>query len=223
MVINVWTVWNGGSDLESTDMKSASSTDYIKQSQNQCFSLCLCFLNVSCECIPSEWQVPYMVREGNRNCRSFLFFTPSQACPYLVYGRRRWCFHRTDITDEPFLGCGSSIVLPSLLLLQSSSSRGVSSIFRNECRVGVLSQGCLSSHITAEAFTDRAIVKEERMSGTTLVSPRRESCSGAVVPTLTALCKSGITEWNRARASFPLPAPSFVLSAVLSDKQQHSP
>lgn len=192
-------------------MESAISTDYIKRVNTTSVWICI-------------WMAgPLYGQRGEPELQELpIFFPPSQACPYLVYGRRRWCFHRTDITDEPFLGCGSSIVLPSLLL-QSSSSRGVSSIFRNECRVGVLSQGCLSSHITAEAFTDRAIVKEERMSGTTLVSPRRESCSGAVVRTLTALCKSRITEWNRARASFPLPAPSFVLSAVLSGKQQHSP
>lgn len=79
------------------------------------------------------------------------------------------------------------------------SRRFYSSIFRNVCRVGVFSQGCLSSHINAGAFadTERAVVKEERMSGMTLhtavmeylVSPHRESCSRAVVQTLTAPCK----------------------------------
>ncbi len=92
------------------------------------------------------------------------------------------------------------------------SRRFYSSIFRNVCRVGVFSQGCLSSHINAGVFadTERAVVKEERKSGMTLhtavmeylVSPHRESCSRAVVQTLTASCKLRITEWNTVRHHF---------------------
>lgn len=159
----------------------------------------------------SEWRSPYMVREGNRNCRSFLFFS-SQLCPYLVYGRKTFSAVLTSPTSLFWAAdrASYSIHSPPSRLLQSR--RFVSSIFRNVCRVGVFSQGCLSAHINAGACadTESAVVKEERMSGMTLhtavmkwlVSPHRESCSRAVVQTLTASCKLRISEWNTVRHHF---------------------
>lgn len=75
----------------------------------------------------------------------------------------------TSPTHHLWAAARASYSLSSLLLLRSGSRsrRFVSSIFRNVCRVGVFSQGCLSSHINAGAFADTEsyIVKEERMSG----------------------------------------------------------
>lgn len=159
-----------------------------------------------------------MVREGNRNCRSFLpFFPPSQPCPYLVYGRKdAGALRRTDVTDKPFLGCGSSIVLRSLLLLPSGYSRRrfVSSIFRKRVQsrrvlpgLPELPHQCGGVRRHTELS---AVVKEERMSGMTLhtavakplVSPHGESCSRAAVQKLTASCK---LRMKHSEASFPLP------------------
>lgn len=148
-------------------------------------------------------------------------YPPSQACPYLAHGRKTMVFspfwhhwraffrqrieHRTPISPPP----------------HSLERSCVSSIFRNECSVGVLSQGCLSSHITAEACADRAIVKEERMSGT-----KRSTQGSLAVEQLFQLWKHCVNQEQlneRAKASFPLPVPSFVLWDVLSDKQHPSP
>lgn len=64
-----------GSDVESTDVKSVIHRSYKAKPKSQ-FS--------SVPRFAFEWQGPYMVREGNRNCRSS---PPPQACPYLVFGR----------------------------------------------------------------------------------------------------------------------------------------
>lgn len=139
---------------------------------------------------------------GTGTAGASFFFSP-QLCPYLVYGRKTISFSAVLTSPSPFLGCtlSTSYSVSPPPSEQLWSRHFISSIFRNVCRVGVFSQGCLSSHINVGAFadTERAIVREEeRMSGMTLhfavmeylVSLHGESCCRAVVQTLTASCKN---------------------------------
>lgn len=128
-----------------------------------------------CPKFASEWLKPYMVRKGNRNCRSFLHPHLTTMSIFSIRKKDDGVFSRTDITDEPFLVCASSIVLkapppPSSFSERLQSRRFVSSIFRNVCRVGVFSQGCLSTHINAWAFADTESSSErgQDLSGMTL-------------------------------------------------------
>ncbi|KAK5881710.1 hypothetical protein CesoFtcFv8_022475 [Champsocephalus esox] len=95
---------------------------------------------------------------------SFHCFIPHTVSIFSIRKKDDNVFIRTDITNEPCLGCGwkASPLLSSSF--GSGSGRFISSIFRNECRVGVFSQGCLSSHINEGAFadTERVVVDEER-------------------------------------------------------------
>ena len=138
-----------------------------------------------------------MVREESRNCRSFLFFFLTTMSIFSIRKKDDGVFTVLTSPTSHFWAADRAPYSGSLLLLRSGSSRGVSSIFRNVCRVGVFSQGCLRSHINAGAFADTESDSEKRrgrvgrhstlQSWSVSVSLRAGSRAAAQTPT--ASCK----------------------------------
>ncbi|MED6244526.1 hypothetical protein ATANTOWER_014698 [Ataeniobius toweri] len=97
-----------------------------------------------------------MVSEGNRNCRSFLVFLITVPI-YSIRKTDNVLFSHNDITGKPFLGCGRALypVSPPPPSEQLRLRRFIESIFGNVCRVGMFSQGCMSSHFNEGVFADR--------------------------------------------------------------------
>lgn len=121
--------------------------------------------------IAFQWWSPFMDREGNRNCRSFLVFLITMPI-YSIRKTDNLLFSHNDITDKPFLGYGPNVVF-SLSSTRAAPGWGVSlNLFLETCAESACSPRAASAPTSTRGClqTQSAVVKEERMSGMTLHS-----------------------------------------------------